>query len=408
MKKLLYVISIVIISISTSCDKINNNNNNDPNDSISGILTNNHWFVEFNGTIDGGEGYDVVKSSIDEKIYVCGAFLHVNENWDMKNLARWVPSTNTWEQVPGIDYYHNNFIRCGVTDNNGNIYFGGDFSQIGEIVAGRVAKFNVSDGSWENLRDIDFYDYDQQRGPISGGVYDIEIVGNYIYIGGGTFNSDSSELLYIRQFNISTQKWEAVGSGLNGRVRALATDGQNLYVGGEFTEAGNVQTNYIAKWDGQNWSALGQGSDNYILTLEYYDGKLYAGGSFKFIGNNIHSQGIAYWDGTAWNAMSKGVYASWSNTFSVQDIAIDSDGKVYIGGFFDKKYSDDDTLNHVGVFIEDEWHQLGDGLANSSSQGVMGMLADGKDIYFVGYFGKNGYNINERFNIAIWNETKSY
>ena len=35
--------------------------------------------------------------------------------------------------------------------------------------------------------------------------------------------------------------------------------GTNLYAGGEFTIAGGVTANYIAKWDGNAWSALGSG-----------------------------------------------------------------------------------------------------------------------------------------------------
>ena len=409
MKKLTFSIIIISLLFSFGCKKINNNNPDDPNDSIAGTLSNEHWFFDFNGTIDGGDAYDVVKSSVDGKVYICGAFLHANDNWDLKNLARWVPSSNTWEQVPGIDYYHNNFIRCGVEDNNGNLYFGGDFSQIGGIVAGKIGEFDVQSGTWDNLRDINFYDEDQQRGPISGGVYAIALIDNYVYIGGGIFNSDSVELRYIRRFNINSNTWEAVGTGVNGRVRAFATDNQgNLYVGGEFTEAGGVSVNYIAKWDGSNWSKLGEGTDNYVLSLEHSNNNLYVGGSFKFVGGDIRSQGIAKWDGSSWIPMSMGIYASWGNTFSVHDIAIDSDEKVYIGGFFDKKYSDDDTLNHVGVFIDNEWRQLGEGLGISSSQGIMGMMADGKNIYFVGYYGRPGVGVNERFNVAIWNETKNY
>lgn len=409
MKKIFLPILVVIFLISFSCKKINNDNTDDTNDSISAILSNNHWFFDFNGSVDGGDAYDVVKSSIDGKIYVCGAFLHVNENWDMKNLARWIPASNTWEQVPGIDYYHSNFIRCGVEDADGNLYFGGDFSEIGGNVAGRVGKFNVQSGTWKNLRDINFYDEEQQYGPISGGVYAIAVIDEYLYIGGGIFNTDSAELRYIRRFNTSTSKWEAVGTGVNSKVRSFATDNHgNLYVGGEFTEAGGVAVNYIAKWDGANWSALGNGCDDYVLSLDYYDGNLYAGGSFKFVGDEIRSQGIANWNGAGWQAMSEGVYASWSDSYSVQGVAVDSDGKVYIGGFFDKKYSDNDTLNHVGVFVDGEWRQLGDGLAISSSQGVMGMMADEKDVYFVGYYGRPGIGINERINVAIWNETESY
>ena len=43
------------------------------------------------------------------------------------------------------------------------------------------------------------------------------------------------------------------------RVHALAVSGSNLYAGGEFTTAGGVSANRIAKWDGNSWTALGSG-----------------------------------------------------------------------------------------------------------------------------------------------------
>lgn len=390
---------IFSLLIFYSCDLKPEEN---PDDTVT-TFTNSSWFFDFDGTVDGGDAYDVIKSSVDGKIYICGAFLHVNDDWDMKNLTRWLPSSNTWEQVPGIDYYHSNFIRCVTEDEEGNLYFGGDFSSIGGISAGRVGKFDVAAGTWSNLRDIDFYIEEEQYGPISGGVYAVQYLDNYIYIGGGIFNSDSVELRYIRRYNLTTKKWEAVGTGLNGRVRCFTTDGNgNLYVGGEFTEAGGVSANYVAKWDGTSWSALDNGTDDFVLDLAYDAGNLYVAGSFKNVGTDIRSQGIAKWNGSGWEAMSKGVYSLAGTNYSVQGVAVDNDGLVYIGGFFDRKYSDDDTLNHVGVFSQGEWRQLGDGLATSSTQGVIGMYADGNDIYFVGYFTRGTGDPNDKVNTAIW------
>ena len=33
----------------------------------------------------------------------------------------------------------------------------------------------------------------------------------------------------------------------------------DVYVGGQFTMAGGLNANYIAKWDGSSWSTLGGG-----------------------------------------------------------------------------------------------------------------------------------------------------
>ncbi|MGB9613419.1 MAG: chitobiase/beta-hexosaminidase C-terminal domain-containing protein, partial [Candidatus Margulisiibacteriota bacterium] len=49
--------------------------------------------------------------------------------------------------------------------------------------------------------------------------------------------------------------WQALGSGMNGSVYALAVDSSgNLYAGGSFTTAGGVSANRIAKWNGSSWS----------------------------------------------------------------------------------------------------------------------------------------------------------
>ena len=55
--------------------------------------------------------------------------------------------------------------------------------------------------------------------------------------------------------------WQPMGSGMNGAVRALAAgpDGRSIYAGGDFTTAGGVTANYVARWDGTAWQALGGG-----------------------------------------------------------------------------------------------------------------------------------------------------
>ena len=43
--------------------------------------------------------------------------------------------------------------------------------------------------------------------------------------------------------------------------------GTTLYAGGDFTTAGGVPANYIAKWNGSAWSALGSGMDSVVYAL---------------------------------------------------------------------------------------------------------------------------------------------
>ena len=61
--------------------------------------------------------------------------------------------------------------------------------------------------------------------------------------------------------------------------------GPALYVGGDFTTAGGVAANHIAKWDGSSWSPLGSGMNFVVRALTVFDdgtglAALYAGGAF--------------------------------------------------------------------------------------------------------------------------------
>src|SRR5262245_42638031 len=103
--------------------------------------------------------------------------------------------------------------------------------------------------------------------------------------------------------------------GTNGGVRAFAEfddgSGPALYVGGSFTSAGRVVANRIAKWDGERWSALGSGmnpgyANRTVSALAVFDDgsgpALFAGGQFTTAGG-VAANHIAKWDGSSWAAL---------------------------------------------------------------------------------------------------------
>src|SRR5229473_6781278 len=110
--------------------------------------------------------------------------------------------------------------------------------------------------------------------------------GPALYAGGEFTTAGDVTANRIAKWN-GTQ-WYALGSGMNGSVLALAVfddgTGPALYAGGEFTMAGDVVANRIAKWDGAQWSALGSGINGPLLALTVFDDgtgpALYAGGNF--------------------------------------------------------------------------------------------------------------------------------
>ena len=99
-----------------------------------------------------------------------------------------------------------------------------------------------------------------------------------------------------------------------------------MYIGGRFTNVGNVPANRIAKWNGTVWSALGSGVDNGVTSIAISGTDVYVGGAFTISGV-ITVNGIAKWDGTAWSALGSGVDQM------VNSIAI-SGTDVYARGIF--------------------------------------------------------------------------
>ena len=100
--------------------------------------------------------------------------------------------------------------------------------------------------------------------------------------------------------------WNALGSGVNGLVYAIAVAGSNVYVGGTFTAAGAVaNTAHIARWDTISgaWNAVGNGLNGNVYAIAVVGADVYVGGGFSDAGGIGTADFIACWDGSAWNAL---------------------------------------------------------------------------------------------------------
>jgi hypothetical protein len=135
--------------------------------------------------------------------------------------------------------------------------------------------------------------------------------------------------LYGYITNMSAQYWSALGSGIGSAsfhtVSSLVAYNGELYTGGNFTTAGNVNATNIAKWNGNSWSAVSQGVNGSLRALTVYNNELYAGGSFSVAGD-VTAHGIARWNGSGW-----------SNTGSIQSnitaMAVHNGALYAAGGF---------------------------------------------------------------------------
>ncbi len=162
------------------------------------------------------------------------------------------------------------------------------------------------------------------------------------------------------------------GQGIDGPVRALASYGDLLVAGGDFTRAGVTEAAGLAAWDGRTWRTLGPigatGNRASVTRLLATGDELFAAGTFTSIGG-VEARNIARWDGTAWHPMGEG------STRGVGDLAVLNGVLVANGGF-----RVDSEVVSVARWDGDAWRRVASEAPSSLLAGVTGNLyCDGGD-----------------------------
>ncbi|MBL9119371.1 MAG: VCBS repeat-containing protein [Phycisphaerae bacterium] len=230
---------------------------------------------------------------------------------------------------------------------------------------------------------------------------------------GGQFNAGSSEAtIYLAK--LIGNEWVSVGNGLNGPVTSLVVHddgaGEALFVGGTFTSAGGVAASRIARWDGNGWSAVGGGMDFPIRSMTVFDAgdgagpRLIAGGDFTIAGG-IPANRIARWDGASWSPLGAGANGS---VLTLLSCDIGSGQSLYVGGSFTSPGSRIARWDGAG------WSGLGAGISVIQSTGVNALAAfdegSGPVLFVGGSFnfaaGQKAHGI-ARWNGSAWSPVAS-
>ena len=174
-------------------------------------------------------------------LYAGGNFSSMSGVGTTAYIARWNFSQSTWESIGQT----NNVVNSIALDNSPspNVLCGGIFTIFqGPIYAHYLAYYQSGTGLWFPLGVGTDYS-------VSKLVYDPK--SDQIYVGGGFSGSADSLFKFncIGIFNRTTGTWKALGTGTNDHVNAIVLDGAgNVYIGGQFTTAGGVTVNGIARW----------------------------------------------------------------------------------------------------------------------------------------------------------------
>lgn len=194
--------------------------------------------------------------------------------------------------------------------------------------------------------------------------------------------------------------WNALNTGVNGDVNTIVPWGNDVYVGGDFTDAGGVpNADYIAKWNGTNWEALGPGLNYICHAIAIFQGELYAGGRFVQAGGELWADRIARFDGTAWHALAiEGI----GNGF-VLALAASADA-LYIGGGFNGGLGS--TGGPVNLLRWDGVQATG--MFPSPTGNVDAIAVSGTDVYIGGIFldlgGNTAIDCFARWDGSAWHQ----
>ncbi len=300
-------------------------------------------------------------------------------------------SDANWISMGGIPGA-NGGVSAAVVDGSGNLYIGGSFTVVGDVIANYIAKWNGS--SWSPL-----------GSGVNGSVFALAVSGSDLYAVGYFTMAGTNATKSIAKWDGSS--WSALGPGVGTEyfhsVRALVVSGSDLYVGGGFTTAGGNAATNIAKWDGSSWSALGSGMNHGVYALAVSGSDLYAGGDFTRAGRSPANL-IAKWDGSSWSPLGSGISAPLGFPYyggEVSALAV-SGNDLYAGGYF--TMAGGSPANHIAKWNGSSWSALGSGISAPSAYyggRVSALAVSGSDLYAGGGFTTAGGNAAT--NIAKWN-----
>lgn len=153
-------------------------------------------------------------------------------------------------------------------------------------------------------------------------------------------------------------QWQGeFGLGLSDQGYAMVEgpDG-DIYVGGEFDQAGPYATSGLARWDGEHWHPVAD-FDGDLRALHIHGDMLYAGGNFDSVTphgdaeittSNIVRKNL---DTGSWSEMDGGLQGG-----SVETFADDADNSLYAGGCF--RENDGRSLDRIARWDGNNWRPL--------------------------------------------------
>ncbi len=365
--------------------------------SYNGIPINRIARLNTDGTLDGtlnvGTGADASIATTalqsDGKIIIAGAFTSYNGT-SINRIAR-INTDGTIDGTFIVGAGADNYVNTIVIQTDGKIIIGGSFLYYGGTYKVGIARI-YTNGSIDGTFNVGT--------GASGGIYVTSIQSDGKIIIGGTFRSyNGTTVDRISRINSdgTLDGTFNVGTGADNFVYAAAiqSDGK-IIIGGNFTSYNGTLINRIARLNSDGTLDgtfnVGLGANNYVREVVIQsDGKIIIAGYFtSYNGTSIKHIARLNSDGTLDGTFNVGTGPS----SYVYTTAIQTDGKIIIGGIFTSyngtpiqrvaRLNTDGTLD--GTFTV--------GTGTNSAVNKIAIQSDGKIIIGGGFTSFNGTVIN--------------
>jgi uncharacterized delta-60 repeat protein len=281
----------------------------------------------------------ITKTQSDGRILVGGGFTSFN-NIIVNCLIRLNSDGSLDDSFnTGTGFSHS--VSSIAIQSDGKILVGGSFTTFNGTTVGRIVRLN-SDGT----RDTTFT---TNNGTGFNGVVEaIEIQSDGKIVVGGQFTTfNGTTVNYLTRLNsngsLDTDFDTATGAGFNYIVSAIKiqSDGK-IVVGGYFTTFNETTTRYLTRLnsggslDTDFVTAAGTGFINTVFVVQIQsDGKILVGGGItSFNGTTVNRIARLNSDGSLDTDFTTNAGTGFTATLGVNDIGIQSDGKIVVGGNF--------------------------------------------------------------------------
>ncbi|MFN4082609.1 MAG: T9SS type A sorting domain-containing protein [Bacteroidia bacterium] len=348
-------------------------------------------------------------------IFVGGQFNTIH-NISAPNIVKFNRPLNRWQRLHPTAFPNGSVTK--IIRKDSLLYIGGNFTRFGDSVVNRLVVYNLNNNTF-----FPFRDSSQWIGFSNGFINDLELDGNFLYIGGSglRLHNDNTNMNGMVRYDLVNRRWRRVDTALtnvNGTVNKFLKKDSIMYILGSYENAGNKPFINICYYNfNQNmFFALDTGINNNVGTVLNRisagvfrkDSVLIVAGSFTSAGG-VNCNGLASFNFNTRRWRNYPYQTHVGPGTGTLGLEIFRDSILYLAGDFTNPYglANSQTVNYNYILRYNLFNGIpssaGSGVSNAASGSTSELKLIRNELWFGGGFGYvNGGLIAQR-NIARLN-----